>query len=224
MRTLAFRHRGTLAIGTNMFTAIRAWLRKRTGRRFTQAWLIILAALFAAAFVFGPKLGLGSGASAQPVAGRLMVAAAESPAHGFHGFFTPFTSDHYSPAERLALMIVLGVAVAGLVYAGVLSRQVLKADRGTPRMQQVAGDVREGANAYLSAQFRKIGPLIVLIALALFLTKWGEWAFAFGRAGAFLMGSLFSWCVGFVGMRLATTGNLRVAAAARNSYGEAMQL
>ena len=47
---------------------------------------------------------------------------------------------------------------------------------------------------------------------------------AFGRAGAFLIGSLFSWTVGFVGMRLATTGNLRVAAAARSSYGEAMQL
>ena len=37
----------------------------------------------------------------------------------------------------------------------------------------------------------------------------------YGRAGAFLVGSLFSWCVGFVGMRLATTGNLRVAAAAK---------
>ena len=48
--------------------------------------------------------------------------------------------------------------------------------------------------------------------------------FAIGRAGAFLLGSLFSWTVGFVGMRLATTGNLRVATAAKRSYGEAMQL
>jgi len=51
------------------------------------------------------------------------------------------------------------------------------------------------------------------------------WApFKFGRAGAFAVGAVFSWLVGFVGMRLATTGNLRVAAAARHSYGEAMQL
>ena len=35
---------------------------------------------------------------------------------------------------------------------------------------------------------------------------------------------MFSWMVGFVGMRLATTGNLRVAAAAKHSYGQAMQL
>jgi len=49
-------------------------------------------------------------------------------------------------------------------------------------------------------------------------------AFKFGRAGAFVVGAVFSWLVGFVGMRLATTGNLRVAAAATKSYGEAMQL
>jgi K(+)-stimulated pyrophosphate-energized sodium pump len=92
-------------------------------------------------------------------------------------------------------------------------------------MQAIAGAVREGANAYLAAQFRKIGPLIILItAILYFTTQSPEMAFKLGRAGAFLVGSLFSWAVGFVGMRLATTGNLRVAAAARRSYGEAMQL
>ena len=45
-----------------------------------------------------------------------------------------------------------------------------------------------------------------------------------GACSAFLIGALFSWTVGFVGMRLATAGNLRVATAARQSYGEAMQL
>ena len=38
------------------------------------------------------------------------------------------------------------------------------------------------------------------------------------------MGSIFSATVGFVGMRLATVGNLRVAAAARTSFGRALQL
>jgi K(+)-stimulated pyrophosphate-energized sodium pump len=51
-----------------------------------------------------------------------------------------------------------------------------------------------------------------------------EGAFRWGRAFAFLVGAAFSWTVGFVGMRLATSGNLRVAAAATRSYGEAMQL
>ena len=34
-------------------------------------------------------------------------------------------------------------------------------------MQEIAAAVREGANAYLSAQFRKIGPLIIVITVAL---------------------------------------------------------
>src|SRR6266852_6015315 len=47
---------------------------------------------------------------------------------------------------------------------------------------------------------------------------------AVGRGVAFLIGSIFSATVGFVGMRLATTGNLRVAAAARESFGKALQI
>ena len=139
-------------------------------------------------------------------------------------WFSPFKSTHYNTVERGSLIVVLLIAVAGLIYALMLVAQVKAADQGTPKMQEIAEAVREGANAYLGAQFRKIGPLIIVITVLLFATKWGHWEFAFGRAGAFLLGSLFSWAVGFVGMRLATTGNLRVAAAAKHSYGEAMQL
>src|SRR5574340_425799 len=92
-------------------------------------------------------------------------------------------------------------------------------------MQDIAAAVREGSNAYLSAQFKKIGPLIIIITILLFLTYQGsESAFQWGRSGAFLIGSIFSFLVGFVGMRLATIGNLKVATAAKRSYGEAMQL
>ena len=136
-------------------------------------------------------------------------------------WFAPFKTFHWG--EQASLVAVLLVAVAGLVYAGMLVKQVIAADQGTPRMQEIAAAVREGANAYLSAQSRKIIPLIIIITVVLWFTK-DEPAFAYGRAGAFLVGSVFSWLVGFVGMRLATIGNLRVAAAARHSYGEAMQL
>jgi len=137
-------------------------------------------------------------------------------------WFTPLTT--FPLGERIALLLVLAVAIAGLAYALMLVKQVREADQGTARMQEIAAAVREGADAYLWAQFRKIGPLIVLITLGLYMTKHHDFPFAIGRAGAFLMGSLFSWTVGFVGMKLATTGNLRVAAAARRSYGEALQL
>src|SRR5439155_22621965 len=81
-----------------------------------------------------------------------------------------------------------------------------------------------------------VGLLIVLISVVLILTKW-PWdmdatnpsynehvQIAVGRGVAFLIGSFFSALVGFVGMRLATTGNLRVAAAARDSFGKALQI
>ncbi len=87
--------------------------------------------------------------------------------------------------------------------------------------------VREGANAYLYRQFRVVGVLIVLITVVLFFAAKASGApveIAWGRAIAFLIGSTFSATVGFVGMRLATTGNLRVAAAAKTSFGRALQL
>src|SRR6185369_9909472 len=86
---------------------------------------------------------------------------------------------------------------------------------------------REGADAYLFRQFRVVGVLIVLITVALYFAAKSanaEPVIAWGRAAAFLVGSLFSATVGFVGMRLATVGNLRVAAAAEHSFGRALQL
>ena len=154
----------------------------------------------------------------------VLFGSAGTEAAGFRPFAL-FSDPRYTPLEIGALLAVLGVAVAGLLYALMLARQVLAADTGTPKMQEVAAAVREGSNAYLAAQFRRIGPLIVVLTLLLFFTYTGsESAYRWGRAGAFLVGALFSWAVGFVGMRLATSGNLRVAAAARSSYGEAMQL
>src|SRR5262249_6682876 len=125
------------------------------------------------------------------------------------------------------------IALCGLGYAFLLMRQVYAADEGTPRMKEIAQAVREGADAYLRRQFTTIGILIVIITIVLTATKWpassdphyGEHIqIALGRGIAFLIGSIFSALVGFGGMRLATVGNLRVAAAARESFGKALQI
>ena len=80
-----------------------------------------------------------------------------APAHGaLEGSFTWFAPlTQYSIGERVAVLMVLGVAIAGLLYALMLVRQVTGADQGTPRMQEIAAAVREGAIAYLGAQFKK---------------------------------------------------------------------
>ena len=168
-------------------------------------------------------------ARAQEKAAQLLGTAGESVAKEFH-FFAFMTSSEYSQGEKMALWVVLCVAFAGLGYALMLVGQVKNADQGTDKMKKVADAVRAGANAYLKQQFSKIIVLIGVLTVALFLTRLaGEhspdmYPVAFGRAGAFLMGSLFSFCVGFVGMRFATLGNLRVAAAARTSFANALQV
>ena len=139
----------------------------------------------------------------------------------------PVTSDKYAFYEKIALGANVVVAIAGLVYALMLVGQVKNAPQGTARMQEIAQAVREGANAYLYRQFRVVGLLIVVITVALYFAAVQSNApteIAWGRAIAFLIGSIFSATVGFVGMRLATIGNLRVATAAQTSFGGALQL
>ncbi len=129
--------------------------------------------------------------------------------------------------EKFFLCLNVVIALGGLAYALMLVGQVMRAPQGTKKMQEIAQAVREGANAYLYRQFRVVGVLIVLITVLLFFAAKASGlpeAFWWGRAGAFFVGSLFSATVGFVGMRLATVGNLRVAAAARTSFGQALQL
>ena len=192
----------------------------RRGKAKT-AFLVLLAVFFLGAYYAAPAWSGGEPKGAQ---GESAVSPEGSHGEAPFQWFEPLTSDKFSGGERIALLAVLAVAIAGLAYAWMLVKQVREADQGTAKMQEIAAAVREGADAYLHAQFRKIGPLIIVITFALFLTKWGHWEFAFGRAGAFLAGSLFSLAVGWNGMKLATTGNLRVATAAKRSYGEALQL
>ena len=130
----------------------------------------------------------------------------------------------FSPGETIALWSVLGTAVAGLLYAFFLMVQILAEDCGTAQMQEISKSIRVGANAYLYRQFRTIAFLILLLTAALYFTA-GERHIAIGRACAFLMGSIFSATVGFVGMNLAVRGNVRVAAAAsKKSFSQALKI
>jgi K(+)-stimulated pyrophosphate-energized sodium pump len=141
--------------------------------------------------------------------------------------------------ETYALFGVVGVAILGLIYAYFLRVQTLQADKGTEEMQRVWSAIKEGADAYLVRQLRTILPFIGILTVLLFLSVWivrptpeateefGENAriiIAFGRAVAFLMGAGFSLAVGQIGMRMAVEGNVRVASAARYSFGDALRI
>ncbi len=113
--------------------------------------------------------------------------------------------------------IVAVVGVLALAMAGWLVRQVLAASQGTAKMQEIALAVQEGAAAYLRRQFRTLGVFVVLIFFVLLLLPADTAGVRWGRSLFFLCGALFSALTGFTGMSLAVRGNVRVAAAARES-------
>ncbi|MFG3437988.1 sodium-translocating pyrophosphatase [Nonomuraea sp. NPDC047897] len=128
------------------------------------------------------------------------------------------------PASNLALngsnltivIVVAAVALIALAVAGGLVREVLRADQGTERMQNIARAVQEGAAAYLTRQFRTLAIFVVVIPFLLLLLP-GEMDVRIGRSIFFVVGAVFSALTGFMGMWLAVRGNVRVAAAARDS-------
>ncbi len=140
----------------------------------------------------------------------------------FH-YFSFMTSSAFSNWEKGALWAVLGVAVLGLLYAWFLVGQVLRESKGTPKMIEIANAIHSGANAYLVQQFKAIVFLILILTGILYFTS-HESHIALGRACAFLMGACFSAAVGFIGMNLAVQGNVRVANAARTSFGQALKI
>ena len=165
--------------------------------------------------------------SSRPTVDATGALPSDEASHETVQLWEPLRSSKYNLMEKLLLCLNVVVALAGLVYALLLVKQVTNAPQGTPAMQEVARAVREGANAYLRRQFSVVLPLIVVITAALYFAAQLSGLpseLVWGRACSFLVGSIFSATVGFVGMSLATTGNLRVAAAAEKSFGQALQL
>ena len=116
--------------------------------------------------------------------------------------------------------VIAAIAVVSLVFALVLRRQVLAAGEGTPRMQEIAQAVQEGAQAYLNRMFRTLVLFAVLVFALLFLLP-GDTGIKVGRSVFFLIGAGFSAAIGYLGMWLATRANVRVAAAASLPGGRA---
>ena len=132
--------------------------------------------------------------------------------------------------ENTMLWVILGISLVALVYAYGLVRGVLAKDEGTEKMQEISLAIREGANAYLTRQFKTLSVFVGVLALVLLTLEVGEPAnFSAGairiyRSLAFVLGAVFSATVGFVGMGLAVRANVRVASAARRGLREAMAI
>jgi K(+)-stimulated pyrophosphate-energized sodium pump len=120
--------------------------------------------------------------------------------------------------SNLALVIVVGViALGALAMAAMFRNEVLAAGEGTDNMKNIAHAVQEGANAYLTRQFRTLAIFAAIAFFALLALPADDWGVRIGRSLFFLVGAGFSATVGFLGMSLAVKANLRVAAAANET-------
>ncbi|HWM05065.1 MAG TPA: sodium-translocating pyrophosphatase [Actinophytocola sp.] len=121
--------------------------------------------------------------------------------------------------DRGVVVVVAVIALAALAVGYVLLKEVLAAGQGTSKMQDIAKAVQEGAGAYLKRQRNTLlifGTVVFILLFFLPAEGWGE---RIGRSLFFVIGAVFSFSIGYLGMWLATQANLRVAAAAREQGG-----
>jgi K(+)-stimulated pyrophosphate-energized sodium pump len=127
--------------------------------------------------------------------------------------------------EWLVLWLAAAAAILAIAVGLFLVRSVMAADEGTSKMKEIAQAIQEGALAYLKRQFKTIGLILIPLAVIVFITSTkvlkgdGVEALSQTQAGiwrtvAFILGGVFSGLIGYIGMTLATRGNVRTAAAA----------
>ncbi|WP_027548251.1 sodium-translocating pyrophosphatase [Bradyrhizobium sp. WSM2254] len=117
-----------------------------------------------------------------------------------------------------ALWLIVLCGVLSVVYAIWATSSVLSADAGSPRMQEIAAAVREGAQAYLRRQYTTIGivGIVIFLLLVYFL--------GFYVAIGFAIGAILSGAAGFIGMNVSVRANVRTAQAATTSLAGGLEL
>ena len=106
-------------------------------------------------------------------------------------------------------IIVPAIAVIALCVAFGLSKWIGNVDEGNDKMREIAGHIRDGAMAFLRREYKTMAVVVVVVAIIVWV--------AIGKVTAILyvIGALFSVLAGFLGMRVATKGNVRTAHAAQ---------
>ncbi|WP_183092879.1 sodium-translocating pyrophosphatase [Nocardioides stalactiti] len=116
--------------------------------------------------------------------------------------------------DFVLVAVVAAIALGSLAMAVIFRQQVLAAGEGTENMRRIAQAVQEGANAYLTRQFRTLAVFAAIAFFALMALPADDTTVRIFRSVFFLVGAGFSGAIGYLGMSLAVRANLRVAAAA----------
>ena len=119
--------------------------------------------------------------------------------------------------------VVLAIGIIALLFTFWRSIWVAKQEVGTERMAGIAKHIRNGAMAFLVAEYKVLSIFVVAVFALLAFTANSEtssWLVGI----SFIMGALSSALAGFIGMRVATNANVRTTNAARTSLGRALEV
>jgi len=121
-------------------------------------------------------------------------------------------------------LLAFAAAISALVFAWRFFKSMMAADEGTPEMIEIAGYVREGANAYLWQQYKVVAMFFVVIVgllafAAFYMEAQSRWV-----PFAFLTGGFFAGLAGWCGMKTATWASSRTTAGARRSLNDGLQV
>ena len=126
--------------------------------------------------------------------------------------------------ESNFLLIPLFLAVVGLLFMVSKMFWVKKQSPGNERMQEISRNIKQGALAFLSAEYKLLAIFVVLASIALFAISYIVDTTHWMIVPAFVVGAIFSALAGNIGMRVATEANARTTEAARTSLPQALKV
>jgi len=126
--------------------------------------------------------------------------------------------------EQNIIFIPIALAVLGLLFMLVKMSWVKKQPAGSDRMQFISKSIKEGALAFLNAEYRLLVVFAVIAAVLLFVVSQLVPSTSWMIVPAFICGAIFSALAGNIGMRIATDANARTAEAAKTSLPQALKV
>ena len=120
--------------------------------------------------------------------------------------------------DDLALWLSISAGVLAILYGVVSAKWIVNQSAGNEKMQQIAGFIQEGANAYMNRQYRTIGivGIVLFVPLSVFL--------GLATGIGFAIGAIFSALAGYIGMFVSVRANVRTAEAARIGVNPALNI
>ena len=128
---------------------------------------------------------------------------------------------------EVLLVLVIVAALLALGYAAFNFASVKKMDEGNARMSEIAEAIRVGANAFITYEYKIIAVVVAIIAVAFaVIFSLQSSTFMWQPSVCFVIGTVMSACAGWVGMKIATYANVRVANAANKTrnIGETLKV